>query len=76
MIRSDDVIYPTVIIDDVSVKRSPKRLTNFSFSGIRLIGRAPLIVTVTFASVFTGLQLLEYLDARFHVSDSVYGCCF
>jgi len=35
-----------------------------------------LIVTVLLAVVFTGLQVLEYLDAPFNISDSVYGSCF
>ena len=42
IIRSVDVMYPTVIIDDVSVKL-PKSVSNFSFSGFRIIGRAPVI---------------------------------
>jgi hypothetical protein len=37
--RSVDVIYPTVIIDDVSVKLL-KSVNNFLFSGFRVIGRA------------------------------------
>lgn len=35
-----------------------------------------LIVTIVLASLFTGLQVLEYFDAPFTISDSVFGSCF
>ena len=37
-----DNIYHTIIIDDVSVKL-PKSVSNFLFSGFRIIGRAPAV---------------------------------
>jgi hypothetical protein len=43
MIRSVDVIYPTVIIDDVRVKLS-ESLSNFLFSGFHIIGWAPVVL--------------------------------
>jgi hypothetical protein len=33
-------MHPTVIIDDVGVKRYPKSVSSFLFSGFRIIGRA------------------------------------
>jgi hypothetical protein len=39
---SGDVIYPTGIIADVSVKRYPKSVCFFLFSEIRIIGWAPV----------------------------------
>ena len=36
------VIYPAVSIDDVSGKL-PKSVSNFLFSGLRIIGRAPVV---------------------------------
>lgn len=35
-----------------------------------------LILTIILAAVFTGFQVLEYLDAPFTISDSVFGSCF
>ena len=35
-----------------------------------------LIITLILATLFTGLQGLEYLEAPFTMSDSVYGSCF
>lgn len=35
-----------------------------------------LILTVVLAIIFTGLQVLEYFDAPFTISDSVFGSCF
>ena len=35
-----------------------------------------LIFTVILAIIFTGLQVLEYFDAPFTISDSVFGSCF
>ena len=42
MMRGVDVISPTGIIDDVSVKRYPKSVSNYFFSGLRIFGRAPI----------------------------------
>jgi hypothetical protein len=36
-----DIIHPTVIIDDVSVKL-PKSVSDFLFSGLNIIGRLPV----------------------------------
>ena len=35
-----------------------------------------LILTIILACIFTGLQVVEYYDAPFSISDSVYGSCF
>jgi len=35
-----------------------------------------LIITITLAAIFTGLQVIEYFDAPFTISDSVYGTTF
>jgi len=35
-----------------------------------------LIATIFLATIFTGLQALEYLTAPFNISDSVYGSTF
>jgi len=35
-----------------------------------------LIATLVLATLFTGLQVLEYLEAPFTMTDSVYGSCF
>ena len=35
-----------------------------------------LILTITLAALFTGLQGLEYVEAPFSISDSVFGSCF
>tara|TARA_B110000977_G_scaffold34041_1_gene45366 strand:+ start:3108 stop:3977 length:870 start_codon:yes stop_codon:yes gene_type:complete len=35
-----------------------------------------LIFTIVLASIFTALQGLEYVEAPFDISDSVYGSCF
>lgn len=35
-----------------------------------------LLATLFFAIIFTGLQGLEYYNAPFTISDSVYGSCF
>jgi len=35
-----------------------------------------LIITVILAILFTALQVLEYFDAPFTISDSVFGSCF
>jgi hypothetical protein len=39
--RSVDVIYPTVIIDDVSMKRYPKSVSNFLYLDFVLSGGHP-----------------------------------
>lgn len=35
-----------------------------------------LIFTLVFATLFTGLQGLEYVQAPFNISDGIYGSCF
>lgn len=35
-----------------------------------------LLLTLILATLFTGLQALEYFDAPFTISDSVFGSCF
>lgn len=35
-----------------------------------------LTLTVVFGLIFTALQGLEYYEASFNISDSVYGTCF
>jgi cytochrome c oxidase subunit 3 len=35
-----------------------------------------LLLTLVLATIFTGLQGLEYFDAPFTISDSVFGSCF
>lgn len=35
-----------------------------------------LIFTLTLATLFTGLQALEYVNAPFNISDGVFGSCF
>jgi cytochrome c oxidase subunit 3 len=35
-----------------------------------------IIVTIILATIFTGLQGLEYTVSSFTISDSVYGSCF
>ena len=35
-----------------------------------------LLITLILSILFTCLQVLEYLDAPFNISDSVYGSCF
>lgn len=35
-----------------------------------------LMVTIALATVFTGFQVMEYLEAPFNISDSIYGSCF
>jgi hypothetical protein len=43
IIISVDVVFPTVIIDVVSVKRFPKSVNDFLFKGFLIVGRAPVI---------------------------------
>lgn len=35
-----------------------------------------LFLTIVFGLIFTALQALEYYEASFNISDSVYGTCF
>lgn len=35
-----------------------------------------LIVTIVLATIFTGFQVLEYIEAPFNISDSIYGATF
>ena len=35
-----------------------------------------LILTLILATLFTSLQVVEYLDSPFTISDSVFGSCF
>jgi cytochrome c oxidase subunit 3 len=35
-----------------------------------------LLVTILLASVFTGFQVMEYIEAPFTISDGVYGSTF
>jgi heme/copper-type cytochrome/quinol oxidase subunit 3 len=37
---------------------------------------AGLIITILLASIFTGFQVYEYMEATFDISDSVYGSTF
>ena len=37
---------------------------------------AGLIITIILASIFTGFQVYEYMEATFDISDSVYGSTF
>lgn len=45
-------------------------------SGIRNDAINGLIVTILLAVIFTGLQAMEYADAPFTITDSVYGSVF
>jgi cytochrome c oxidase subunit 3 len=45
-------------------------------AGQRKQGIYSLIITVVLASVFTALQVMEYMEAPFTISDSVYGSTF
>jgi hypothetical protein len=60
-IRSVDVILSNGILVDGNVKRHPKRVSTFLFSGIRIIGRAVvqlLRTSVFFCGLVTPLPLL------------------
>jgi len=37
---------------------------------------ASLLITISFAVIFTYFQTLEYTDAPFNISDGIYGSCF
>jgi len=45
-------------------------------AGKREQGIYALVITILLAAVFTGFQALEYTEAPFTISDSVYGSCF
>jgi cytochrome c oxidase subunit 3 len=45
-------------------------------AGERKQGVYALVLTVILAVIFTGLQVMEYLEAPFTIADSVYGACF
>ena len=45
-------------------------------AGAREQGIISLLITVCLAMIFTGLQILEYLEASFTISDSIYGSTF
>ncbi len=45
-------------------------------AGDKKQGTYALTITIALASVFTGFQVMEYLEAPFTIADSVYGSCF
>jgi len=45
-------------------------------AGLRSEALYGLVVTLVLAIFFTGFQVLEYLEAPFSISDSIYGSCF
>ena len=45
-------------------------------SALRREGIIGLVVTIILAALFTGFQILEYMEAPFTISDSVYGSTF
>jgi cytochrome c oxidase subunit 3 len=45
-------------------------------AGRRIESIYSLVVTIILAVIFTSLQILEYVEAPFNISDSVYGSCF
>ncbi len=45
-------------------------------AGYRTQAIYSLCITIALASVFTGLQALEYMEAPFTISDSIYGSTF
>ena len=45
-------------------------------AGAKNSSQIGLLLTVILAAIFTGLQVLEYLDAPFSISDGVYGSTF
>lgn len=44
--------------------------------GYRKEGLMGLMVTILLASIFTSLQVLEYVSAHFNISDGIYGSTF
>ena len=44
--------------------------------GSRQQGIIGLVLTITLAAFFTGFQVLEYMEAPFTISDSIYGSTF
>ena len=45
-------------------------------AGYRKEALVSLGITLVLAVLFTGFQAVEYMEAPFHISDSVYGSCF
>jgi cytochrome c oxidase subunit 3 len=45
-------------------------------AGQRMQGVYSLVVTILLASVFTSLQVMEYMEAPFTISDGIYGSTF
>jgi cytochrome c oxidase subunit 3 len=35
-----------------------------------------MVLTVFLAIIFTGIQAIEYTEARFSISDGIFGSCF
>ena len=83
-------VWPPVAIETVQTSGIPLTNTFFLLSSgatvtwahHAIIVRAKkqaiigLILTVILAAIFTGFQVLEYLDAPFTIADSVFGSCF
>ena len=83
-------IWPPIGIETIQTSGLPLTNTGFLLSSgatvtwahHALIVRAKkqaiigLILTIILATVFTGFQGMEYFDAPFTISDSVFGSCF